>query len=365
MIILILPTFMGLMPEYKVMEETENRAFKSLPVFDITKPDDFPKAFDDYYSDNFSFRNQLLKLNSKIKYHWFDLPPFAGKAFIGRQGWMYTIKDEMDHYLGKTVFSSDTLNRFIEIINYRKHILDSIGCKYYFAIVPIKTTVYPEYLPLSKSVDEQVTLTDQLISILGNDSNIRVIDLRDILIQQKGALNLFHKTDNHWNEYGAYFAYKAIMEAISNDFPGLESDELSDFKIETVEVPGKNLTQLMGIYEEVNELEVICKPSFITKAKKGEKHNYQVPEYFPFKNSYERVFVTDDSKKPKILVIHDSFGSALIPFLIEHFSKSVFIFDAWQHNLNESILFNEKPDIYIQLVSESLLPNIPKNAKKP
>jgi hypothetical protein len=64
-------------------------------------------------------------------------------------------------------------------------------------------------------------------------------------------------------------------------------------------------------------------------------------------------------------MIHDSFGSTLIPFFNEHFSKSVYIFDGWQHAFNEEIVLNEKPDIYIQLVVESLLPNISKNARKP
>jgi len=166
--------------------------------------DSFPGEFDDYYSDNFKARNYLLKLNSKIRYQLFNIPPYSGKAFLGRQGWMYSIKDEMDLYLGNNHFNEDTLMRFIEIINYRKHLLDSINCKYYLVIIPIKASVYPEYIPLSKRKTGQTTLTDQVVKSLNMSSDVQVIDLRDDLIAHKHDHRVFNKIDNHWNEYGGW-----------------------------------------------------------------------------------------------------------------------------------------------------------------
>jgi len=64
-------------------------------------------------------------------------------------------------------------------------------------------------------------------------------------------------------------------------------------------------------------------------------------------------------------MIRDSFGSTLIPYLNEHFSESVYIFDMWNYCLNEDILFNEKPDIFIQTVVEPFISNIKYNAKNP
>jgi hypothetical protein len=155
------------------------------------------------------------------------------------------------------------------------------------------------------------------------------------------------------------------MKTISKDYPDLQPVDLSQFKIERVETEGKMLTRMMGIFEGVKEIDIRLKPKFDGKARVGVESSYKPPAYFPYKNAYETVYINSNTNKPKLLVIQDSFGSTLEPFLSEHFSKSVFIFDGWQHNLNEKILLNEKPDIFIQLVSESLLPNIPENAKKP
>jgi len=363
MSLLFLPWVAEVFPVFPVVANTENRALKSLPEFSIDTMDSFPVEFDEYYSDHFTLRNLMLKLNSKIQFHWFNLAPHRGKAFIGKQGWMYLIKDEMELYEGKNIFTKDKIQRFVDVVNYRKHILDSLNSKYYLVVIPIKATVYPEFLPLSKSNPGSFTLTDQVVEALSRESAVKVIDLRDTLRNHKNEQPLFYKTDNHWNEYGAFIAYRAIMEVMTKDFPRLKVRELSDFKVDTIETNGKGLTNMMGLIDEVNEKEITLTPRFQKKAVEGEKSQYPVPDYFPYKNAWEQVYVTGDSSLPKLLVIRDSFGGALIPFLDDHFSKSVFIFDGWQHNLNEEILYHEKPDIYIQLVVEALLINLPENSK--
>jgi len=363
--ILATPIIAELIPVFPEIVNTENRAMKSLSDLNAISLDSFPREFDDYYSDNFKARNYLLKLNSKIRYQLFNIPPYSGKAFLGRQGWMYSIKDEMDLYLGNNLFNEDTLMRFIEIINYRKHLLDSINCKYYLVIIPIKASVYPEYIPFSKRKTGQTTLTDQVVKSLNMSSDVQVIDLRDDLIAHKHDHRVFHKTDNHWNEYGGYIAYKAIMEVIAKEIPALKPIDISNFKVELVKTKGKNLTRMMGIIDGEQEIEILCRSKFTKTAQEGKKANYPIPAYFPHKSRYEQVFVTNNIEKPRLLANLDSFGLTLVPFLSEHFSKSVFIFDGWKHNLNEEILFKEKPDVYIHLITESFLSNIPRKKINP
>ena len=366
MIILVLPvadTIFHFIPEEK---NTENRALKTLPKFNFSFLDKFPVEFDEYYSDNFDFRNQFLAFNSKIKFNMFNIPPVHGKAFIGYDGWMYLVKDEMDLYYGNTLAKSDELERYYDIFNYRKNFLDSIGCKYYVVIAPSKASVYPEFLPLTKRKDVAKTLTDQIVSLLDTVSGLTIIDLRSALINVKSNdIRMYHKTDNHWNEYGSYIAYEAIMDSLSVDFPNLNPMPVSKFNIETVEVEGMGLTNMMGIYNGVYEDKIMCKPTFKRKSKKGKKRNYPVVHGFPYTSQYEIVYNVANDSLPRMLMIRDSFGATLIPFLSEHFSESVYIFDGWHHWFNEEIVLNEKPDIYIQVVVESFIPNISKSAKKP
>ena len=358
-IILVLPAadlVFHFMPEE---ENNENRALKELPNIDISFLDEFPAEFDEYYTDNFDFRNQFLSFNSKLKFNLFNKPPVEGKAFIGLNGWMYLVKDEMDLYYGNTLASNDELAKYYKIFNYRKNFLDSIGCKYYVVIAPSKASVYPEFLPLSKRMSVEETLSDQIVNLLDTINGLTVIDLRAALIKAKSNdIRMYHKTDNHWNEYGSYVAYEAIMDSLSVDFPILNSIPISKFNIESVEADGMGLTRMMGIYDGVYEDKIMCKPNFKRKSKKGVKRDYPVVGGFPYTSQYEIVYSVANDSLPSMLMIRDSFGATLIPFLSEHFSESVYIFDGWHHWFNEDIVLNEKPDIYIQLVLESFMPNV-------
>ena len=58
---------------------------------------------------------------------------------------------------------------------------------------------------------------------------------------------------------------------------------------------------------------------------------------------------------PDIIVMRDSFGSPIIKFLSEQFDYSFFLWDKWEHNLDEDIFAAEECDIYLQLIWEGLL----------
>lgn len=365
MVLLLLPagdTIFGFLPETK---NNENRALKEFPEFNISKLDSFPTEYDKYYTDNFHFRNLLLKLNSRIKFNLFNVPPVKGEAFPGSNGWMYLVKDEMDIYLGNNLAGEKELKRYYDIFTYRRDFLDSLGSSYYVVIAPIKTSVYPEFMPLSKKKDNQKTLTDQVVEILDTIPGIKVIDLRNTLAAAKGGVRMFHKTDNHWNEYGGFVGYQEIMKVLQKDYPNLEVNESHNFRIDSTEKDGMSLKNMMGIYDGVTEQVITCMQTSEKLSKVGPEFGYPVPKRFPYVSAYEVVYNVDNDSLPSLLVIRDSFGKSVIPYLTEHFSKSTFIFDAWLHRLNEEIVINEQPDIYIQMIVESFLPNLHDHAKKP
>jgi len=52
-----------------------------------------------------------------------------------------------------------------------------------------------------------------------------------------------------------------------------------------------------------------------------------------------------DATLPRAVIFRDSFASALIPFLSEHFSRTVYL---WQNNFDPDIVTQEHPDVVIQ-----------------
>jgi hypothetical protein len=58
------------------------------------------------------------------------------------------------------------------------------------------------------------------------------------------------------------------------------------------------------------------------------------------------------------VVIRDSFGGYLIPYLSSWFRESVFLFDNWEYRANDTIIQQEKPDIVLLMVYEPHLRKI-------
>jgi hypothetical protein len=48
---------------------------------------------------------------------------------------------------------------------------------------------------------------------------------------------------------------------------------------------------------------------------------------------------------PRLVMFRDSFASALIPFLSEHFSRAVYL---WQYNFDPAVVESEHPDVVIE-----------------
>ena len=54
------------------------------------------------------------------------------------------------------------------------------------------------------------------------------------------------------------------------------------------------------------------------------------------------------SSLPRAVVFRDSFASRLVPFLSEHFSRAVYL---WQNDFDPEIVLRERPDVVIQEIA--------------
>ena len=52
-----------------------------------------------------------------------------------------------------------------------------------------------------------------------------------------------------------------------------------------------------------------------------------------------------DTRLPRAVIFRDSFASRLVPFLSEHFSRAVYL---WQNDFDADVVGSEHPDIVIQ-----------------
>lgn len=184
--------------------------------------------------------------------------------------------------------------------------------------------------------------------------SIRTVDVVSSLQQHIGENEpLFFRTDHHWTATGAYYGYAAYLSAIGNEPVSLTS-------YATEKVPGF----LGSLYRATLNPKLRQHPDTIVLYKPFTKHEYVVHysgslpmslldmHHASRQNKY-RIFLSGDrpwssiktetTGGPRLAVIKDSYGNALVPFLLPHYSE-IYVVDPRQFDLS-LIEFVEKHNI--------------------
>jgi hypothetical protein len=151
---------------------------------------------------------------------------------------------------------------------------------------------------------------------------------------------IYFRTDHHWTAAGAYYAYAAFMEA-----RGMRAVPLTAY--ETGEIPDF----LGSLYASTLNRQLAAHPDRIVYYKPYVTHSYTVHysgaltmplidlSHAKKKNKY-RIFLSGDrpwghivtantGNDRRLAVIKDSYGNALVPFLLPHYSE-IFVVDPRQ-----------------------------------
>jgi alginate O-acetyltransferase complex protein AlgJ len=339
----------------KDIPSSENRKMAPKPVMDFTHLDTYMPKYEKYYNDNFSIRSLMMKYFNILNLRLFKKSPLPDKVVIGRNNWLFMANEELDVYKGINRFSDAELEAFRQEFEYRKAYLEARGGRYYFMVAPVKPSIYPEYMPSTIYQVNDQSWGEQLIGYLNQNSEFKPVDVYDILRENKGKELLYNKLDNHWTEVGAFYCAVELFNRLQEDFPGITIPSIEDYNITTTEINTGNIVSMISNIGKFTDYAYKMEPKSGFKAQKVKSAKYPVTEGFPYPWDFEHDLEIPGSDKPRILLITDSFGERIMPFIAEEFSRSVKIFDAWQYKLNEDIIDSEKPDVVLVITLESSL----------
>lgn len=356
-LVIVLPSItMFLHEEKKTVGNRENRKMAAFPQLDIKRLDPFPKEFDNYYNDNFTFRNELLQINSFLKFFLFKESPNK-HVILGGDYWLYTRK-YLNSFTSERLLNEREISELRDLYTSRSKWLNEKGIKNYIFIIPTKYNVYSEFLPSTVTKQNKVSIKEQFIDATNGIKNLTVVDLLQYIEQHKleSAIRQFHKTDQHWNEYGAFIGYKCIVDNINKSFRKVKNINESDFIVDSIEVSGKSLARTILLEEKLNELDIRVRKT-VKRAKKVKPEIlYESHDKFPYKSQFQIHYAVDDDSLPSVLILRDSYTNSLLHLVPESFKKTIFIWDNWCYRLNKTIVEQEKPDIFITLLIESNIP---------
>lgn len=214
-------------------EMIEHRDPYMRPVISVSgffKDSYLPNDINRYLQDRAGFRNIFIKTYVYIKLNVLNNQRIFGGIRPKNGNVFETVSPD------KMSFTPIQLKTITTTLEQEYQLAKSQNITYLFAVTPRKNTILKELVPYD--IDQPFNLrSDQLIEYLKRNSNVPVLDLRSALLKADRSYPLYFKTDSHWTNYGAFFAYDAIMAEYKKTNPKFESLYLSDFQIQTVSYP--------------------------------------------------------------------------------------------------------------------------------
>jgi hypothetical protein len=246
-----LPTIQYIYPFITIEKVDEKRKKEVLPSGNIVK-----KIYKDpatsitvekYFSDHFSLRDVLLRLNAQFEYSVLNR---AREVVIGKNGWLCDKKVFVEQLPKLDKMSNEDVKKGVIKLKKLQYYLQTKGIKFLIVVIPMKATVYPEMFPSRYTKRPKLTTLQRFQNSLKNNG-IEYIDALSILNNKKLEEDVYFKTDMHFNSVGSSYIAEAIVNHFSNDLlkKDLWNEPINKSKILFSGGSAKNMPTLIEISE--------------------------------------------------------------------------------------------------------------------
>jgi hypothetical protein len=311
----------------------------------------WPAAFEAAFADRFGGRDRLIATHHALLARVFGVSP-VDKLLIGRDGWLYFLGEDgkaIDRdWRGVVGYPPDEPQRVAAEFKRRRDFLAQHGIAYVVAIVPDKATIYPEHLPAWARQPARPTRLDLVYAALAAHPDVAAVDLRPRLLEAKARQRLYFTTDSHWNYAGAVVGYDTLMRALRAQRPEVPwvAAEQPPFVAGT-DVYSGDLARMIGLPGDFVEDDVAPLGKVFANAPARCAQRVDLPRPGAPDTGRE----TYECARPglRALIYRDSMGIALVPPLVENFSRTLVL---QTRRLDPALVLAERPDVVIEELVE-------------
>jgi hypothetical protein len=321
----------------------ENRMLAEHPKLTDLKhhQGEFIRDFDKWFKDSTGFREQFLALYNVIgKNKWLSGIRYTDGQhvyLVGEQGhhyFAYVNGRLIPKFQGRQFLSDEELSGMADKLQMVKTYLDSKNIPLIVMFCTDKESVYPEYYPKSIKRGPEPIQLDVITNYLKEHTNVDIFNIRETLTAEKDNYLMYSVSSadlTHYNQIGAFFAYRELMKHINVYFPQIIPYESDDIEI---------------IYDEKEMPNITLKSGF-TYQKLDASFFDDVDVLRPF-TSENRAYKNLNSNLPVILFLCDSYAGEIYigKYFAQHFGKAIFIHYIKSANIQDYIN-RFKPDIVI------------------
>lgn len=273
-------------------------------------------------------------------------PPEREKVLVGKNGWLYLIRDSNDvigQQTGRVQLGEVGQQEWKELLLRRLLSVRRATTTWHTLVIPDKEIVYPEYLP-----DELVPARRRPVhEVLGIAEAVEApVDYALQALQEEKRLHgIYPRTDSHWNHRGSLVAHRLLCDLVESS--GIAVSPFDEDQIQWSEpsLPG-------GLGRKMHPPRTSPSAWAVLR-----RHRSQLV----FDNqvvNHGRVTIFEQEGKPgpTCVLFGESFAQHLVLFLKESFRRLVYVHTSM---LVEEILEAEHPDVVISLPVERFLIRVP------
>lgn len=303
---MLFPLWGQIFPQPHEESLNENRAMTELDQTGSLK-DRIANA-EAFLNDHLAFREPIISAVLRTDLCLGESP--HSQVLAGQDGWLF-YREGGEDFRTDSGLDDESLESLYYIQQTAADAFAAAGADYRILIAPDKHSVYPEYLPMTNRLGNEVWELDQIMTSPGPEYTVRFLDVRQALLDAaESGTQQYYKTDTHWSSAGAWTAYQAIMDQLEEKHPNLRRLTEADV-IHTTVTDSGDLASMIGqkglLKYDCEAVAVSAPAAQDASAGDGETLSLRVNSSVP--------------DGPVMLFIHDSFGPALIPFLEESVSE--------------------------------------------
>jgi alginate O-acetyltransferase complex protein AlgJ len=273
-------------------------------------------------------------------------PPEREKVLIGKDGWLYLVRDSNDvigQQTGRVHLSEQARQEWRRVLLRRSEATERVGTRWFTVVVPDKEIVYPEYLP-----DEIVPAAGRPVhEILDIAASVGapVTYALPLLQEAKKSFSLYPRTDSHWSYRGSYVVYRLLCELVEES--GYPVPVLGEDEIEWSEpvVPG-------GLGGKMHPPQT----SPLAWARLPAHSSRLIFDNQIINHGRVVVFEQEAAGDATCVLFGESFAQHLVLFLKESFRRLVYVHTSM---LVDEIIEIEQPEVVVNLPVERFLIKVP------
>lgn len=287
-------------------------------------------------------------------------------AVVGEDGWVFLgdmFNQNMAQALGRRYYNDTEVNAWVATVGGQQQWLANRKIPMLFTIAPAKWSIYPDKLPKWSQSRIGTHIFDQL---LRSPHQLPLIDLRPALHEARSVGDTYSPFNSHWNDFGAFVAWQEISHSLGTLDPKLKGlyvpevagavmnpDYGSEFAA-MISLPKPNPWMMPSLKAALPDFQVLGSDGVNTTAS-GWTHTglLELPRHTRNETA---------KNKLKALVLRDSMGDSLSPYLQAAFYETIQI----RHNIDDqknapnvpALVEKYKPDVVLYVMTERHLDNV-------